>query len=98
MDAAVAHLDLEVVRAARAAGIPEDQIVEMSQLAGQGRPRLADFPAPSRPRTQAANPLDESDDDEDVVALPDASGITGTSVDQSVAAALAKLTEITMLS
>ncbi|CAE7288410.1 unnamed protein product [Symbiodinium sp. CCMP2456] len=60
----LAGLDPGVVDAARAAGIPENQLAKMSQMATAGRGRLGGR-AKAAPR-RAADPLDESD--EEVVA------------------------------
>eukprot|EP00438_Fugacium_kawagutii_P018100 Skav210874 [mRNA] locus=scaffold1173:118408:120490:+ [translate_table: standard] len=86
------HLDLDVVRAARQAGIPEDQIVEMAQLAAQGKPKLSDFPMPSRPPT-TTNPLSETDEEEEL-QVEAGQGSGGGSQDAALAAAITKLTEI----
>ena len=71
----VEGLDLEVVRSARAAGIPEEQIKEMASVALQGRPRLADLPAPSRKRP-TIGVLSESEDEADMglISRQEASG------------------------
>lgn len=56
--------DQDVVRAARAAGIPEEDIKEMATLAARGRPHLTDLPAPkNQNRTQARNALSESEEE-----------------------------------
>ena len=55
--------DLDVVRSARAAGIPEEQIAEMARLAHQQKPKLPDVPARKTTKDKA-NPLDESEDEE----------------------------------
>ena len=57
----LAGLDPGVVDAARAAGVQEDQLVKMSQMAASGRGRLGGR-AKAAPR-RAADPLDESDDE-----------------------------------
>ena len=90
------HLDLDVVRAARQAGVPEDQIVEMAQLAAQGKPRLTDFPLASRPATRdpGLNPLSDSEEEEESAVLGDAPESGGRSSDAALATAIAKLTEI----
>ena len=56
---ALAGLDPVVVEAARKAGVPEDQLVRMSRLAGQGELRPK---AKGKPRVPLGDPLDESDD------------------------------------
>lgn len=82
---------MEVVRSARAAGIPEEQIQEMASVAVQGKTRLADLPAPVRKATAAG---DTSDSEEDVgVGLPATADAGATSTDE-MAVAVAKLTQI----
>lgn len=89
------QLDLEAVRTARAAGVPEEYIVEMSRLAAQGRPRLPDFPMNAKSKRVKADPLSESDEEADVDEVeqmdPDAAG----SSEAALALAITKLTSIT---
>lgn len=59
-----AELDQEVMRSARQAGIPEEQIAEMARLASRGRPKMADLPASSsKPHIRFVDPLEESEED-----------------------------------
>ena len=58
------ELDQEVMRSARQAGIPEEQIAEMARLASRGRPKMADLPASSsKPHIRFVDPLEESEED-----------------------------------
>ena len=70
------------------------QIVEMAQLAAQGKPRLTDFPLASRPATPGLNPLSDSEEEEESAVLGDAPESGGRSSDAALATAIAKLTEI----
>ena len=87
----VEGLDLEVVRSARAAGIPEEQIQEMASVAKKGRPRLADLPVPVR-KPKVVGELSDSEEDADVGLQTAAE--TGASSTDEVAAAVTKLTQI----
>ena len=87
------QLDLEVMRSARMAGIP-DQIAEMARLASMGRPKLADFPTSQR-RKQSANVPSESEEEE--VGVPDADPLQDgssapTGADATITQAVTKLT------
>ena len=89
---AVAGLDLEVVRSARLAGVPEEHIAEMARLVSQGKQKLPDFPEAPR-RKQTANALSESEEEDEKV--PD--GLLQSAGEQSsssLTTAVAKLTEI----
>lgn len=94
---AVQGLDLEVVRSARLAGIPEEHIAEMAKLASQGRQqKMPDFPAVPK-RRRAANALSESDEEEELqvaAQLPLAGETAGEASSSSLTTAVAKLTEI----
>eukprot|EP00438_Fugacium_kawagutii_P001255 Skav223451 [mRNA] locus=scaffold350:925896:940241:- [translate_table: standard] len=83
-------LDLEVVRAARMAGIPEKQIAEMAELAAAGRPKLADFPSQSAKKKVVRNVLSESEEEEE--PGPDLGDQSDP--DASISVAVAKLTQI----
>ena len=84
-------IDLDVVRSAREAGIPESQINQMMNLAAKGKPRLQDIPVP--PRKTTVSVLSESEEEEDEDGVED-SAIPSAGQDKTVAAALAKLTKI----
>ncbi len=84
-------IDLEVVRSAREAGIPESQINQMMNLAAKGKPRLQDIPVP--PRKATTSVLSESEEEEDEDGEEEAA-ISSSGQDKTVAAALAKLTKI----
>ena len=84
-------IDLDVVRSAREAGIPESQINQMMNLAAKGKPRLQDLPVP--PRKTTVSVLSESEEEEDEDGVED-SAIPSAGQDKTVAAALAKLTKI----
>ena len=73
---ALAGLDPSVVEAARKAGVPEEQLVRMSQLAtkGSGLP-AGKAKAKARLPLLPEDPLDESDDDR--AALGDGAGSAG---------------------
>lgn len=87
---------VEVMRSARLAGIPEEQIVEMARLASMGRPKLSDFPASQR-KQPPSNVLSESEDDEpgpqEQDPLQDGSPAP-TGADVAITQAVTKLTEI----
>lgn len=57
-----AAADQDVVRAARAAGVPEEDIREMAQLAARGRPHLGDLPKP-KGKQENKNVLSESEEE-----------------------------------
>ena len=90
------QLGMEVMRSARLAGIPEEQIVEMARLASMGRPKLSDFPASQR-KQLPSNVLSESEDDEpgpqEQDPLQDGSPAP-TGADVAITQAVTKLTEI----
>lgn len=77
------------VRSARAAGIPEE---EMASVARQGRPRLADLPAPSRKRP-TIGVLSESEDEADM-GLISGQEASGAAASDEMTAAVTKLTQI----
>eukprot|EP00434_Breviolum_minutum_P030991 symbB.v1.2.027409.t1/scaffold2802.1/size122644/5 len=82
-------LDPEVVRSARAAGVPMAQLQTMSKMIQKDRPKLTDLPArPAVPK----NPLSESEDEGDVGAL-EATMADGQGQDPMQVAVL-KLTQI----
>lgn len=62
-DAKFGNLDPEVVQSAKMAGIPEEQIAEMSRLALRGRPQLGDLPRKKTALKPKTNVLSESEDD-----------------------------------
>lgn len=63
----VAAADQDVVRAARAAGVPEEDIREMAQLAARGRPHLGDLPKP-KGKQESRNVLSESEEEPEEIA------------------------------
>lgn len=88
--------DLDVVKSARAAGIPENQIAEMARLAHQQKPRLPDVPV-RKTVSAKENPLDESEDEEPDFGLQqdgDAGGWPATSAGDPMVTAIGKLTQI----
>ena len=87
----ISPADSDIVKSARLAGVPEDQIQEMLSLALKGRQRLGDIPASKKkaPRSRV-NVLSESEG-EDEAALPAESGLASTG---PMVNAVNKLTEI----
>ena len=86
-------LDADVLRAAQLAGIPEDHIMQMSQLIARGKPKLSDLPA-QRARKTTSGPLSESEDssgEEEGDAEQSAGAQTES---KTLAAAVSKLTKI----
>lgn len=82
-------LDPDVVRSARAAGVPMSQLQTMSKMIQKDRPKLTDLPArPAVPK----NPLSESEDEGDAGAL-EATMADGQGQDPMQVAVL-KLTQI----
>ena len=82
-------LDPDVVRSARAAGVPMSQLQTMSKMIQKDRPKLTDLPArPVVPK----NPLSESEDEGDAGAL-DTTMADGQGQDPMQVAVL-KLTQI----
>ena len=86
-------LDADVLRAAQLAGIPEDHIMQMSQLIARGKPKLSDLPA-QRARKTTSGPLSESEDSsgEDEGDAEQSAGVQTES--KTLAAAVSKLTKI----
>ena len=78
----LAGLDPGVVDAARAAGVPEGQLVRMSQMAASARGRLGGR-AKAAPR-RAADPLDESDDEVARVAGEGDGLVSGSQLSQAM--------------
>lgn len=85
--------DSEVVRAARAAGVSEEDIMEMARLAAQGKSKLTDLP---RPRTKAnqKNALSESEDEDNEVELLGEAGQHSEGASSHLEKAVVRLTEI----
>lgn len=81
--------DPEVVRAARAAGVPEAQIAEMVRVVTRGRPKLADLPAKTK-KAKVPNPLSESEDEVPEEEVGDAAAVA----QDPIATAVTKLTQI----
>eukprot|EP00438_Fugacium_kawagutii_P030799 Skav221448 [mRNA] locus=scaffold140:154617:156907:+ [translate_table: standard] len=87
-----ANLDPQVVFAARAAGVPEEHLVEMENIVRKGGGRMGDLPRPSVRNHRAGADLSESDDEENEIA--EGMG-TGSGGDESgVARAIVKLTKV----
>ena len=85
-----AAADQDVVRAARAAGVPEEDIREMAQLAARGRPHLGDLPKP-KGKQENKNVLSESEEEpEEIVEGED--DLTGSH--PQLVKAVTRLTEI----
>lgn len=92
LGAMVEGLDLEVVRSARLAGIPEEQIAEMAALASRGKSRMPDLPVGrARAAAAAAQLLSDSEEDE-VVPEVDEKGLQSDG--GTLVSAVAKLTQI----
>ncbi len=83
--------DQDVVRAARAAGVPEEEILEMARLAARGRPHLTDLPRP-KPKPASRNALSESEDDQQEEAAAEEEEEQGDH--PQLVKAVARLTEI----
>lgn len=85
--------DSEVVRAARAAGVSEEDIMEMARLAAQGKPKLTDLP---RPRTKAnqKNALSEGEDEDNEVEQLGEAGQHSEGASSHLEKAVVRLTEI----
>ena len=86
------ELDLDVLRSARIAGVPEEQLLEMQKVASAGKPRLGDLPKTFKPMQRNKNALSESEDDT-------AGGVAVTNIEvpegaDPMVTALAKLTMI----
>eukprot|EP00438_Fugacium_kawagutii_P029903 Skav200720 [mRNA] locus=scaffold2650:194332:201147:- [translate_table: standard] len=86
-------LDPDVVASARAAGIPEPQIVEMARVAAKGKTRLPDLPAQAKPRK--TNILSESEEDDLPVLDLEGADSGAQAGSSTMALAVAKLTQIT---
>ena len=85
-----AAADQDVVQAARAAGVPEEDIREMAQLAARGRPHLGDLPKP-KGKQENKNVLSESEEEpEEIVEGED--DLTGSH--PQLVKAVTRLTEI----
>ena len=85
-----AAADQDVVRATRAAGVPEEDIREMAQLAARGRPHLGDLPKP-KGKQENKNVLSESEEEpEEIVEGED--DLTGSH--PQLVKAVTRLTEI----
>ena len=82
--------DLEVVRSAREAGVPESQIVKMLEVAEKGRPQLGDVPPPRR----KVNILSDSEDEEDEEAEEVEEAVSSSGNNKVLVSAVSKLTKI----
>lgn len=56
-------LDLDVLKSARMAGVPEEQLLEMQRIASTGKPRLGDLPQHIKKVQRNKNVLSESEDE-----------------------------------
>ena len=86
----VESIDLEVLRSAREAGVPDSQISQMLDLASKGKPALSDVPPPRK----KVSVLSESEDEEEEEA-EEAEEVALSGGDNKVlVSAVSKLTKI----
>ena len=86
----VESFDLEVVRSAREAGVPDSQIARMLDIAAKGKPQLGDVPPPRRKVSILSD--SEEEEDEDAEEEEQASAADGSS--KVLVSAVSKLTKI----
>ena len=82
--------DLEVVRSAREAGVPESQIVQMLEIAEKGKPQLSDVPPPRK----KVSILSDSEDEEDEEADEEEEAASSSGNNKVLVSAVSKLTKI----
>ena len=86
----VEGMDLEVLRSAREAGVPDSQISQMLELASKGKPQLTDVPPP-RKRVSILSDSEDEDEEE----LQDATDTAASGGESKVlVSAVSKLTKI----
>ena len=87
-------IDQGVLQAAQQAGIPDEHIVQMSQLLARGKPKLTDLPAPRvKIASEALGPLSESESEAEDDGDPAVDG-PSKAESKTLAAAVSKLTLI----
>ena len=86
----VEGFDLEVVRSAREAGVPESQIAQMMDLANKGRPRIGDVPPPRK----KVSVLSDSEAEEEEEADEEEEGALSSGNSKVLVSAVSKLTKI----
>ena len=86
----VEGMDLEVLRSAREAGVPDSQISQMLELASKGKPQLTDVPPPRKKVSILSDSEDE--DEEELQEATDTAASGGES--KVLVSAVSKLTKI----
>ena len=86
----VEGMDLEVLRSAREAGVPDSQISQMLELASKGKPQLTDVP-PHRKKVSILSDS-EDEDEEELQEATDTAALGGES--KVLVSAVSKLTKI----
>lgn len=86
----VEGMDLEVLRSAREAGVPDSQISQMLELASKGKPQLTDVPPPRKKVSILSD--SEEEDEEELQEATDTAASGGES--KVLVSAVSKLTKI----
>ena len=86
----VESFDLEVVRSAREAGVPDSQIARMLDIAAKGKPQLGDVPPPRR----KVSILSDSEEGEDEDAEEEEQAAAADGSNKVLVSAVSKLTKI----